>query len=131
MFGNKSGPNYSQVPLNDGFSDSSDSDEDDFIQNEIRSQRQQLKEQDEGLEMLSQSAQRLGELSLNIHEELGQQNIMLDEMEQDLDKTSNNLDAVTNRTKELIKRSGGKKYFLIIVALTLVAIVLFFLVVYF
>ena len=33
-----------------------------------------MKEQDEGLEMLGQSAVRLGELSMNISEELGEQN---------------------------------------------------------
>ena len=34
----------------------------------------QLKKQDEGLEMLSMSASRLGELSMNIHTELEDQN---------------------------------------------------------
>ena len=33
-----------------------------------------MKQQDEGLEMLGQSAARLGELSMNIHEEIGHQN---------------------------------------------------------
>ena len=33
-----------------------------------------MKKQDEGLEMLGQSAARLGELSMNIHEEIGHQN---------------------------------------------------------
>ena len=36
--------------------------------------QQQLKQQDEGLDMLSKSADRLGALSLGISEELGQQN---------------------------------------------------------
>lgn len=34
----------------------------------------QLKQQDEGLEMLGQSASRLGQLSMNITEELDTQN---------------------------------------------------------
>ena len=33
-----------------------------------------MKEQDEGLEMLSESADRLSKISLGIHEELGHQN---------------------------------------------------------
>ena len=33
-----------------------------------------MKEQDEGLEMLGQSAERLSKISLGIHEELGHQN---------------------------------------------------------
>jgi hypothetical protein len=56
---------------------------------------------------------------------------MLDDMEHDLDKASTRLDIVTAKTRELIKRSGGVKYFLIIVVLTLVMLVLFFLVIYF
>ena len=56
---------------------------------------------------------------------------MLDDMEMDLDKASTRMDIVTAKTRELIKRSGGAKYFLIIVVLTLVVLVLFFLVIYF
>lgn len=123
---------YSQVPLGDSraYSDS-DSDEDDFIQREIKSQKLQMKEQDEGLEMLSESAQRLGKLSMNISEELDTQNKMLDQMENDLDKATSNLDFVTIKTKDLIKKSGGKKNFLVIVSLTLVVIFLFILIIYF
>ena len=66
---------YAQVSRND-YSDSDDSsvEGDDFIQSQIRQQRLQMKQQDEGLEMLSKSADRLGQLSLGIHEELGSQN---------------------------------------------------------
>lgn len=39
-----------------------------------RPTQQQLKQQDEGLDMLSKSADRLGALSLGISEELGHQN---------------------------------------------------------
>eukprot|EP00586_Coscinodiscus_wailesii_P022080 CAMPEP_0172502570 /NCGR_PEP_ID=MMETSP1066-20121228/161053_1 /TAXON_ID=671091 /ORGANISM="Coscinodiscus wailesii, Strain CCMP2513" /LENGTH=98 /DNA_ID=CAMNT_0013277873 /DNA_START=321 /DNA_END=618 /DNA_ORIENTATION=- len=93
MFSSNKGPNYSKIPINDYDSDS-DSD-DDFIQKEIKSQRAQFKKQDEGLEMLSMSADRLGKLSLGISEELDQQNRMLDNMEDDLDKAADNLDFVT------------------------------------
>ena len=55
---------------------------------------------------------------------------MLDEMEDDLDKATNDLHYVTNKTRELIKKSGGKKNFLIIVALSLVVLILLFLVIY-
>jgi len=89
-----------------------------------------MRKQDEGLEMLSQSAERLGKLSLNINEELNSQNKMLDDMENGLDKATTNLNFVTFRTRELIKKSGGKKNFLIIVSLTLVVIFLIMLILY-
>ena len=37
-------------------------------------QKQMMKEQDQGLEMLGQSAERLSKISMGIHEELGHQN---------------------------------------------------------
>merc|ERR1711957_1141892 len=54
----------------------------------MRNQQVLLKQQDEGLDILSQSVFRLGELSTNISEELGQQNKMLDSMETDLESAN-------------------------------------------
>lgn len=109
----------------------SDSDqEDDFIQRQIRHQQLQIKKQDEGLEMLSKSADRLGQFSLGIHEELKSQNKMLDEMDDELEKATSNLDYVTKRTKDLIEKSGGKKNFLFILALSGIVILLLFLIIY-
>jgi len=71
---NNGGPKYSQLPYVESESDS----EDDEVQRQVKSQRKQLKEQDEGLEMLSESANRLGKLSLGISEELTQQNKWVD-----------------------------------------------------
>jgi len=86
--------------------------------------------QDEGLEMLSASAARLGELSLNIHEEVSEQNKMLDEMDEDLDLAAMNLNTVTAKTRELVRSAGGKKYFCTIVCLSLVLLILILLVLY-
>uniref|UniRef100_A0A7S2P3Q0 t-SNARE coiled-coil homology domain-containing protein n=1 Tax=Leptocylindrus danicus TaxID=163516 RepID=A0A7S2P3Q0_9STRA len=124
----KGGGKYQQVPIS-GDSDDSDND-DDFIQRQIKDQRQQLQKQDEGLEMLSLSATRLGELSMNISTELDAQNKMLNDMENDLSDATDNLDYVTRKTKELIQKSGGKKNFCIILGLIGVIVVLFFLIVY-
>ena len=70
MFSNKKDARhkYEQVSFD------SDGEEEDFIQRQIRHQQMQMREQDEGLEMLSQSAKRLGTLSLGISEELNHQN---------------------------------------------------------
>jgi len=55
---------------------------------------------------------------------------MLDDMENDLDRATLNLNFVTSKTKELIKKSGGKRNFCIIVVLTLVVIFLIMLILY-
>lgn len=89
-----------------------------------------MRKQDEGLDMLSTSVLRLGEMSMGISEELGQQNKMLEAMETDLDEAEENLDLVTRSTKVFIKQAGGTSNCIIILVLSLVALILFFLVVY-
>jgi SYP6 family syntaxin len=89
-----------------------------------------MKKQDEGLDILSLSVQRLGQNALGIAEELGQQNKMLDSMETDLDEAGEELDSVTRKTKEFIKQAGGLSNFVIILSLCLVVVVLLFLVLY-
>mmetsp|Transcript_46530 Transcript_46530/g.51870 ORF Transcript_46530/g.51870 Transcript_46530/m.51870 type:complete len:171 (+) Transcript_46530:382-894(+) len=96
----------------------------------MRNQQVLLKQQDEGLDILSQSVLRLGELSNNISEELGQQNKMLDSMETDLETANEDLDIVTKSTKALIKKSGGMTSFCVIAALSMVVLVLLFLILY-
>ena len=120
--------NYSRV----GYDSDSDQDdfEDDFIQKQIRTQQLELQKQDEGLDMLTESANRLGTLSLGIHEELNSQNMMLDDMENELDKATTNLNIVTRKTRDLIKKSGGKRNFLIILSMSCVVVILLFLIIY-
>jgi t-SNARE complex subunit (syntaxin) len=69
-------------------------------------------------------------LSLGIHEELNSQNRMLDDMENDLENATTNLEIVTKKTKDLIKKSGGKRNFMIIVSMCLVVAILLFLILY-
>ncbi len=80
--------------------------------------------------MLAQSAQRLGQMSNTITEELDYQNKMLDNMEEDLETATDNLDLLTRKTKEMIQKAGGKQNFLIILVLTAVAIILLLLILY-
>ena len=89
-----------------------------------------LSQQDESLDVLGQSAARLGQISLNINEELTTQNKMIGEMGMELDDAELNLAVVTKKTQELIKKSGGCRYFSIIVCLSIVVVVLFLLIIY-
>jgi len=132
MFGKQNGKkvDYRKVSLDEFSDDSSNEGGDDFASNSINRQQQLFREQDQGLEMLGQSAERLGQMSMAINEELGLQNKMLDEMESDLDEAHENLDFVTRKTKEFIEKSGGTKNCILIVALSVVALILFFLILY-
>jgi uncharacterized protein YoxC len=55
---------------------------------------------------LESSIQRLGKLSLNISDELKEQNKMLDSMDSDVENAQTQADILTQKTKELIQKSG-------------------------
>ena len=158
MFPRKGSKDYSKISLDDFSDDDSDeeygggghrrnnnnksnrvgyhgnngtsSNNDDFVQQSVMNQQQLMKKQDEGLDFLSQSAERLGQMSLEISDELNQQNKMLDDMENDLDNTAEELDLVTRKTKEFIKISGGEKNCMVIMILSIIILVLLFFLIY-
>lgn len=99
--------------------------------NTIRNTKQVLmKMQDAGLDALSESVMRLGDMSNGISDELGQQNKMLDSMETDLDTAGDELDIVTRSTKQLIAKSGGMSTFCLILTLSIVVLFLLLLIIY-
>lgn len=132
----KNNHNYKPLSISEYDSDGSTSNSnnydpnEDFVQRQIRQQKLELQKQDHGLEQLSVSATRLGQLSLGIHEELGQQNKMLDEMENDLEKATDDLNILSRKTREFIKKSGGRRNCMIIVGMSAVVILLLFLIIY-
>jgi hypothetical protein len=143
MFGKT---DYNKISLDDFSDDDSSGDErgnhqqgtgngssnygDDVAGNGLQRQQQLMKEQDQGLEMLSKAAERLGTLSMGISEELGQQNKYLDEMDEDLEVAADNLDFVTRKTKEFIAKSGGMQSCLVIATLGAIVLLLILLILY-
>ena len=95
-----------------------------------RQQQLLLQQQDVGLELLGHHAERLGQMSLQISEELGHQNAILTELDDDLDEANRDLDLVTRKTKEFIDAAGGTRNFAVILALVGIAILLFLLILY-
>jgi len=120
------GKGYDKLPT---FEDRSSDEENDFVRQHMNS-KQMIQQQDQSLDMLGSSVLRLGEMSMNIHDELKDQNKMLDEMDGDLDKATSNLEIVTKKTQDLIKKSGGCMNFFVIVGLSVVVLVLFFLIIH-
>jgi hypothetical protein len=97
-------------------------------------QQQQLlflqQQQNVGLEMLEQHVSQLGQMSLQISDELDSHNRILDDMDTDFDEAISNLDYVTQTTKQFIQASGGTSNCILIVSLIGIAIVLFLLILY-
>ena len=89
-----------------------------------------MKEQDDSLESLGSSVLRLGQMSLNISEELDCQNNLLNKLEVDLETANENVDRLTKTTRAMVKKAGGPKSLCLIIVLIAVLLFLIFLVVY-
>lgn len=117
---------YSRLPVGGGSDE-----EDDWIQRQIRGHKTQMQHQDEHLSDIGQSVSRLGHISLEISKELDTQNKMLDNVNTDFEEAIGGLDAVTRKTKELIKKSGGLRNFVLVLILVGILVSLILLYVYF
>ncbi|KAH8057241.1 hypothetical protein SO694_00084041 [Aureococcus anophagefferens] len=88
-------------------------------------------EQDEALGELSDAVGRLHAMGLNINEELESQNALLDDVEASIDEVDDGLRMLTRKTEELVRKAGGKRWCALLTGLSITAVVLFYLVVFF
>ncbi|XP_062182424.1 syntaxin-61-like [Phragmites australis] len=103
-------------------------DNDEFIASESDQQMLLIKRQDEELDALSASVQRIGGVGLTIHEELAGQEKLLGELSLDMETTSNRLDFVQKRVAMVMKKASLKGQIMIIAFLVVLFIILFVLV---
>lgn len=88
-----------------------------------------MRQQDETLDELDAAVTRVGHMAGNIHEEIGTQNKMLDEMDEDLANAEEQLGMVMGKLGKLLK-TKDKCQLGFILCLTATVIVLFLLVLY-
>ncbi|XP_038690376.1 syntaxin-61-like isoform X2 [Tripterygium wilfordii] len=103
-------------------------DDDDFIQSESDRQLLLIKQQDDELDVLSASVERIGGVGLTIHEELLAQEKIIDELGTEMDSTSNRLDFVQKKVAMVMKKAGAKGQIMMILFLVVLFIILFVLV---
>ncbi|KAL5698350.1 Syntaxin-61 [Ranunculus cassubicifolius] len=101
---------------------------DDFISSESDRQMLLIRQQDNELDVLSESVTRIGDVGLTIHEELSVQEKIMSELELDTESTSNRLDFVQKKIAVVMKKAGAKGQIMMIVFLLILFIVLFVLV---
>lgn len=89
-----------------------------------------MQHQDETLDELDAAVERVGNIAGHINDEIGQQNKMLDEMDDDLANAEEELGMVMGKLGKFL-HTKDKGQICIILALTGTALVLFLLVVYF
>ncbi|XP_026443486.1 syntaxin-61-like [Papaver somniferum] len=103
-------------------------DNDDFISSESDRQMLLIKQQDDELDELSASVQRIGGVGLTIHEELTGQEKIIHELGLDMESTTNRLDFVQKKVEMVMKKAGAKGQILMIIFLVVLFIILFVLV---
>ncbi|XP_059443017.1 syntaxin-61-like [Corylus avellana] len=101
---------------------------DDLISSESDRQLLLIKQQDEELDELSASVERIGGVGLTIHEELLAHEKIIDELGMEMDSTSNRLDFVQKKVAMVMKKAGVKGQIMMILFLVVLFIILFVLV---
>ncbi|KAL2897239.1 Syntaxin-61, partial [Bienertia sinuspersici] len=101
---------------------------DDFISSESDRQVLLIKQQDEELDELSASVNRIGTVGLTIHDELLAQEKIIDDLGGEMDSTSNRLDFLQKKVGIVMKKAGAKGQIMMILFLVVLFIVLFILV---
>lgn len=101
---------------------------DDLISSESDRQLLLIKQQDEELDELSASVERIGGVGLTIHDELLAQEKTIDELGTEMEGTSNRLDFVQKKVGMVMKKAGAKGQYMMILFLLILFIILFVLV---
>ncbi|XP_022720988.1 syntaxin-61-like isoform X1 [Durio zibethinus] len=101
---------------------------DDFIASESDRQMLLIKQQDEELDELSASVERIGGVGLTIHEELLAQEKIIEELGTEMDSTTNRLDFVQKKVAMVMKKASAKGQIMMILFLLVLFIILFILV---
>jgi len=96
-----------------------------FLGNQRQEQQLIIAQQDEQLSELSKSAMRLGETARVINTELKEQQVMLDELGEDIDREAEKLNFVMKRIGKLMQTSDSKQICVIIALFVLFLILLF------
>ncbi|TYG94497.1 hypothetical protein ES288_A11G192600v1 [Gossypium darwinii] len=105
-------------------------DNDDFIASKSDRQMLLIKQQDEELDELSASVERIGGVGLTIHEELLAQmsEKIIDDLGTKMDSTTNRLDFVQKKVAMVLKKASAKGQIMMILFLLVLFIILFILV---
>ena len=101
----------------------------DFILNNQAQSSLLMQEQDETLDELGEAVMRVGEMAGNINEEIGHQNKMLDDLDNDLTNAEEEMGLMMGK---LAKFMGTKDRWQLrtILILSLIVVIMFFLVIY-
>ena len=109
-----------------GRRDEDDDDDDDFYSAKGGSEKQALlmKQQDSTISMLASSVERVQGMARMVNEELAAQNTMIEEIDEEVDRTDSKIKSLQGKLKLLANNSDRGKYCVILLLLGLLAVLL-------
>ena len=104
-----------------------DDDEDDFYGRPGGAEKQKLleREQDDTIRTLGQSVERIQGMALRVNEELASQNQMLEEIDDEVDRTDSKLKSLHGKLSRLANDNDRGKYCVIFCLLILLGVLIF------
>jgi len=101
----------------------------DFVEGKHQAQQQVHKEQDQVLDDMSHALDRLGAMAGTIHTGLQEQNAMLQELDEDIDKTQGTMNKVMRKMDKLLGQSDSGRlcciFFLFVVVCVLIIAIIY------
>ena len=105
-----------------------DDDDDDFYSNSQGAAEQQrllMREQDDTILALGASVERVQGMALRVNEELAEQNRMIDEIDEDVERTDSRLKGLHGTLRKLSRDSDRGKYAVICCLMALLIVLTF------
>lgn len=95
----------------------------DFVANQQQTTKRMIDQQDASLDSLGVAVDRLGQIGKDIHEEVAEQNVLLDSLGNEVDDAGNKMNVVTASLSKLLKTKDGCQIWTIVI-LTFILILL-------
>uniref|UniRef100_A0A7S0BG98 t-SNARE coiled-coil homology domain-containing protein n=1 Tax=Rhodosorus marinus TaxID=101924 RepID=A0A7S0BG98_9RHOD len=101
-----------------------------FIQNEFQHQEMILRQQDQGLDDLAKTVQRIGDMGMVMHRELNEQAEILEDIDSEMDSATNRLQLLQRKLDQIVAQTGRDRLclifwlFLAFIILAILAVVL-------
>jgi chromosome segregation ATPase len=93
-----------------------------FVANQKQLTQQTIAQQDVQLDHLGNAVDRLGQIGRDVHQELKEQNVMLDGLENDMTDAGQRMDAVTEALGKLLKTKDGCQIWTIVILAVILVI---------
>lgn len=87
----------------------------DFVQNQQQQTKRMIEQQDASLESLGVAVDRLGAIGKDIHDEVKEQNSLLDSLGNEVDDAGNKMNVVTASLSKLLKTKDGCQIWTIVI----------------